>query len=405
MTKVKEHIRIAGLLARKMLGMLTDEQRVHLQKWEESDDNKKVAEDILQPRSFDDWNRQMDNLDVSGQWTTFLNRMQKTSVRRNVIRLKIIRTVTAVAAVLLLAVTVGIVWEKFSGSDQEQKLAELSIEPGSKNARLILDNGQVVDLKATDSQSIDEGSVIIKNDSGVLVYDDDMLADETTSKLATHYATNRLSIPRGGEYQLVLPDGSKVWLNSETELSYTVPFKDNERRVELKGEAYFEVAHDKSKPFIVATPSQTIQVLGTQFNVSAYTEDQSTVTTLVEGKVQVELDASLKSTDKIVLKPNEQLVLNTKTAVVELKEVDTSVYTAWKDGRFVFRNEPLESLLKKISRWYDVDINVDSSALQSIHFTGNLPKYKNMSGLIKILQAETSVTVVMEDNHTLTVTK
>jgi len=405
MTKVKEHIRIAGLLARKMLGMLTDEQRVRLQKWEESDDNKKVAEDILQPQSFETWNRQMDNLDVSGQWTTFLNRMQKTSVQRNVIRLKIIRTLTAVAAVLLLVIAIGIVWQISTHSVQEQQLAEVNIEPGSKNAQLILDNGQVVDLHATDSQSIDEGSVIIKNNSGVLVYNDDKQADETTTKPATRYSTNRLSIPRGGEYQLVLPDGSRVWLNSETELSYTVPFKDNERRVELKGEAYFEVAHDKSKPFIVAAPSQTIRVLGTRFNVSAYAEDRRIVTTLVEGKVQVELDSGLKSTSKIVLKPNEQLVLNTETAEVEVKEVDTRVYTAWKDGRFVFRNEPLESLLKKISRWYDVDIDIDSSALESIHFTGNLPRYNNMNGLIKILQAETSVNVVVKDNHTLSVTK
>ncbi|WP_120272290.1 FecR family protein [Mangrovibacterium diazotrophicum] len=405
MTKVKEQIKIAGLLARKMLGMLTEEQLRDLQKWEEAGDNRKVEADILQPGAFDAWNKQMDNLDVSTQWTMYLNRMQRTTTRKKVIRLNIIRTVSAVAAMLVLAVSIGIVWKLTTEKPQKLALAEVSIEPGSKNAQLFLDNGQVIDLKAADAKSIDEGDVKIENNEGVLVYNDSQVAENKETAAKAKYVTNRLSIPRGGEYQLVLPDGSRVWLNSESELTYTVPFSPNERHVNLKGEAYFEVAHNKDKPFTVSTPSQTIEVLGTQFDVSAYSDDESIVTTLVEGKVKVEYKNSDKGTEVTYLAPNDQLVLNTETSAAKISQVDTHVYTAWKDGRFVFRNEPLESLLKTVARWYDVQIKIEDESVKAIHFTGDLPRYKNMNSLLKILETETSVHVEMSDDKILTVTK
>jgi len=405
MTKVKEHIKVAELLVRKKLGMLTDEQMKDLQKWEAAEDHQKIEDDILNPRSYDEWTKQVEDVDVSVEWTMFLNRMQRTTTRKQVVRLNVIRAISAVAAVVFIAVTIGVAWQIYSDRAERAALAEVSIEPGSKNAQLFLDNGQMIDLKAAEATSIDEGYVKIQNNSGVLVYNDKLVADATETVAKAKYATNRLSIPRGGEYQLVLPDGSRVWLNSESELTYTVPFSPNERHVNLKGEAYFEVTHNKEKPFTVTTSSQTIQVLGTQFDVSAYSDDKSIVTTLVEGKVKVEYTNAEQAQEIAYLAPNDQLVLNTETSEAKISKVDTHVYTAWKDGRFVFRNEPLESLLKTVSRWYDVQIKIEDESLKEIHFTGDLPKYRNMNSLLKILETETSVHVKMTDDKILTVTK
>ncbi len=405
MTKVKEQIRIAGLLVRKKFRMLTDEQAVELEQWENTDNNKAVGEEILNDASFAAWNKKVDSLDVSTQWVVFLNRMQKVPTNRKVIRLNFLRTVAAVAAVLVLVVSVGVVWKLYVGNHPTQSLVEVVIEPGSKNAQLFLDNGEVIDLKDSDAKQIDEGDLKIQNSAGVLVYDDKLTAGSKTGDDVVKFVTNRLRIPRGGEYQLVLPDGSRVWLNSESEISYTVPFSKSERHVDLTGEAYFEVAHDENKPFVVATSSQTIHVLGTHFNVSAYSEDKTIVTTLVEGKVRVDYENAKHNTDFTLLEPNDQLTLDAETLTADLSKVDTHVYTAWKDGRFVFRGEPLESLLIKVSRWYDVEVIIKNESLKDIRFTGDLPRYKNMNGLLKIFETETSVHVEMIDENTLVVTK
>jgi len=405
MTKIKEQIKVAELLVRKKFDMLTEEQTKDLHRWEEIDDHQKIEDDILNPRSYTEWTKQVDDVDVAVEWTMFLNRMKRTNKRGNVFRLNIIRTMAAVAAVVFVTVTIGVAWQIYSDRAQKAALAEMSIEPGSKNAQLFLDNGQVIDLKAADDKSIDDGDVKIHNNEGVLVYDDNQVTESNATATNTKYVTNRLTIPRGGEYQLVLPDGSRVWLNSESELTYTVPFSPSERHVNLKGEAYFEVAHHNNKPFTVTTSSQTIQVLGTQFDVSAYADDKSIVTTLVEGKVKIEYQNLNEGTSVAYLTPNDQLVLNTETSEARISKVDTHIYTAWKDGRFVFRKTPLESLLRSVSRWYDIQIKIEDESLKEIHFTGDLPRYRNMNSLLKILEAETSVHVKMTDDKILTVTK
>lgn len=406
MTKIKEQIRIAALLACRKLGVLSEAQNEELKQWEAAGGHDKVVRHIMNYNSFREWNSRMDELEVNEQWSAFLSRMQAIRAQKRQARVRVIRLYSAVAAVVLLVVALSVVWQFNSGKSEVDTLASIDIEPGTQSAQLILDNGQVVDLNASGSDVLTEGAVTIANADGVLSYSDEQAASSAGAETTEiKYATNRLSIPRGGEYQLVLPDGSRVWLNSETELSYTVPFGPGERHVNLKGEAYFEIASNKDKPFVVATASQKIEVLGTHFNVSAYTDDQSTVTTLVEGRVKVEYTKGDKSPEVKFLKPSDQLVLNTSTFEAEINQVDTDAYTAWKDGRFVFKSETLESMLHKVSRWYDVQVDIKDESLKQIRFTGNIPRYKNMNSLLKVLAVETSVHVEMIDDKTLIVTE
>jgi len=231
--------------------------------------------------------------------------------------------------------------------------------------------------------------VSLKNKEGVLQYKDSVNDKSVESK------TNTLRVPRGGEYQLVLADGTKVWLNSDSELSYPVPFVGKERKVTLMGEAYFEVAHNKDVPFIVVTGNQEVEVLGTKFNISSYENDANIITTLVEGKVKV---SDSNSESERYLMPNEQSVLNRDTDDLKKRKVDVYPFIAWKDGRFVFNNVTLEQFLLKISRWYDVEVIFEDDSLKTIKFSGDLPRYSNMTGILKIIEAEMSVHIKVENN-------
>jgi len=202
-----------------------------------------------------------------------------------------------------------------------------------------------------------------------------------------------------------LPDGTKVWLNSSTELTYTVPFSGDERRVRLKGEAYFEVAQNKEKPFIVETDYQDVEVLGTHFNISAYPDDSNVFTTLVEGKVKVNSNANKQVKLLGYLLPNDQLVLNKKNNGVYKLDVDTYLYTAWKDGRFAFKNESMESFFKKISRYYNVDVIIMDNSVKKINFTGDLPRYDDITKILNIIEAEMSVHIEIKEKNKIYVTK
>lgn len=241
------------------------------------------------------------------------------------------------------------------------------VAPGGNNASLTLADGRRIELS-----SEKEGIAL---DAGTLTYTD---GTELEKKLAD-YAT--LATPRGGQYQIVLPDGSKVWLNAASSLKYPTSFDGlEERRVELSGEGYFEVAHNQSMPFIVATDRQEIKVLGTHFNVQAYKDEPLARTTLLEGSVKV----SGKGGDE-TLKPGEQVVLS--GGEMNIHEVTVEDAVAWKNGYFMFNSETLESIMLKIGRWYDVEIAYMDPSLKHRTFFGSISRYENISKVLEMLEA------------------
>lgn len=393
MEKIEKQIRQSELLAAKVFDSLSEEQKTALQLWEEDATNRENQEKILNLQSFDNWSKGMDQLDVSEQWVYFLNRMDETKDTGRLIKMKFFKRIVSVAAALVLGFFIyHLTYQNLDSSKNYQSVAQANILPGKPQAQLFLSNGKVVNLEDSKASVIVESNTSAENSKGVLKYGQQQNENDVQP------IVNTLKIPNGGEYKLVLPDGTKVWLNSDTELSYSVPFIGNQRKVRLKGEAYFEVTHNKYKPFIVSTDNQDIEVLGTQFNVSSYSEDLNDVTTLVEGKVKVGHLRAKPSEHEEFLLPNDQLVFNKKSSDLLKQKVDTYIFTSWKDGRFVFKNEPLGSLLAKLGRWYDVEIFIKDESVKNIRFTGDLPRHINMASILKIIEAEMSVDIKIENN-------
>ncbi|PRZ21249.1 FecR family protein [Flavobacterium granuli] len=399
MKKVKEQIKQSELLVGKLLGTLTDEEKQRLQQWEEVAANKETETDILNADAFKDWNEKRDRLNTSEQWEQFVVYMDNANRKPKVIRMNFFRAIASIAAVLAIGFFAYLNYQQAGFEEGYQTVSQSNIAHGSPHAKLILADGKEVNLANTNVNVIAQGSMNIENEKGILSY------NEGKESKSTAAAVNTLKIPRGGEYQLVLSDGTKVWLNSDTELTYAVSFSEKERRVRLKGEAYFEVAHNKAKPFIVESDNQDIEVLGTHFNVSAYQDDANIVTTLVEGKVKVESTVKGHSKIKEFLLPNDQLVLNKINHGAYKQKVETDLYTSWKEGRFVFNKEPIESFFKKLSRWYNVDIVITDESIKKINFTGDLPRYKNMADILKVVEAEMSVRIKIKDNKVVYVTR
>ena len=253
---------------------------------------------------------------------------------------RIIRYAAAVVIVLSAAILV-----KYSSHKNDYSQATVAaakpiqdVDPGGQKAMLTLSDGSTIVLdNAGDGQIAQQGQTqVIKLSNGEIQYKSSNNRGNTEA-----VAFNTMSTPRGGQYQLSLPDGSKVWLNSESSITYPVVFAAQERKVKITGEAYFEVAKDKTKPFRVETNDMQVEVLGTHFNVKAYADEGPTKTSLLEGSVKI---------DKQILKPGQAF---TNGRIVPT-DVDQDV--AWKNGIFNFNNQNLSQVMKELARWYDLEI-------------------------------------------------
>lgn len=204
---------------------------------------------------------------------------------------------------------------------------------------------------------------------------------------------NLLSVKRGGEYTLTLEDGTVVWLNSDSRLKYPLKFTGNERRVVLEGEAFFDVSSDPDKPFIVETRNQKIEVLGTQFNVCAYT-DEPTVTTLVEGSIDLTSSVTGKQHRLI---PGEQVRTDPASEELIVSRVNVANIIAWTQGKFVFDDNTLEQVMRKLERWYDIQVDYMDPATKEIAFKGNLPRYVELETLLEMITKISSVQFTVKD--------
>ncbi|TCC87854.1 FecR family protein [Pedobacter hiemivivus] len=247
------------------------------------------------------------------------------------------------------------------------------IYPGGNRATLTLQNGKTIQLSDTKS------GIII--DASKLTYNDGTFINNEQAQAFT------VSTPRGGTYQVQLPDGSSVWLNASSSITYNPALKGQEqyRSVKLSGEAYFEVAKDKNHPFVVTTDKQRVEVLGTHFNVSAYNDDLSVSTTLLEGSVKVAPLTTTGVSKEIILKPNQQSEFDANGITVHAVYADDVI--DWKNGSFSFASESLESIMKKISRWYDVEVVYTDKQVGDKPFSGAISKYEKVSQVLCLLEA------------------
>lgn len=289
------------------------------------------------------------------------------------------------AAVLFVLLAAGIFFYSKYEKTRANQLAQQSIVPGGNKATLTLANGNVINLTEAQNGDLSKqaGIQISKTADGQLIYtiDDASVADD--SKLIY----NTISTPKGGQYQLKLPDGSKIWLNAASSLKYPANLASlKERRVELSGEAYFEIAKDRNKPFIVATDKQEVKVLGTHFNVKDYADDRSTKTTLLEGSVQVTAEANPLP---IVLKPGQQSNLTAGT--IKVSEVEADDEIDWKNGDFVFKAENLKSIMRKIARWYNVEVEYQENVPQDVELEGLVSRSRSITEVLKLMESTDKV--------------
>ncbi|WP_184541952.1 FecR family protein [Mucilaginibacter sp. FT3.2] len=305
------------------------------------------------------------------------------------------------AASVLLFISVGVYFANNNKGKitppvaQNNNAAKNDIQPGSNKAVLTLANGHAITLDDAQNGVLSKqgNAAISKSGNGIVINnngDKNQIADNSL---------NTITIPRGGKYNITLPDGTKVWLNSSSALIFPNEFTGTERKVTVTGEAYFEVAKNKAMPFkIDVNGKQVVEVLGTHFNITAYADDEAITTTLLEGSVKV--NYKNKAT---LIKPG-QMAVNTLGDAVTIKQANIDEVMAWKNDNFIFNNENITSIMKKISRWYDVDVNYKGD-MSRINFDGNYSRSKGLASLLKNIELVDKVRFVIEERRITVIAK
>ncbi|MCD0488586.1 DUF4974 domain-containing protein [Pedobacter sp. MC2016-14] len=297
-----------------------------------------------------------------------------------------------VAAVVLIIGGIGyhlITAEKV----QKQATAVAKVQdiaPGTNKAVLTMADGSVVLLDKNENRVLSQkgNNVLTRTANGQLVYDG--AAHEAIENAGA--GLNTLATPRGGQYEVVLPDGSKVFLNAASSLKYPTAFSGKFRKVILTGEAYFEISKNKDMPFIVEANKAEIKVLGTHFNVMTYAEENFSTTTLLEGSVQFSRNSS-----KYILKPGQQVKYQPNGSGEKVEKADVESVMAWRKGIFVFDNTGIEEIMRSVTRWYNVDV-VYKGSKPNIAFTGVIPRATNLSKVLKVLETTGDLTLSIDGN-------
>lgn len=362
---------IARLILLCAQGKADAEQRMALAEWlNENEANRRLYKQVRSHTYLEEGVQEYLSYDSWRDWKTVKRRIRGS-------RKKIGGRLWPYAAGIVLAVGLTFWLTSDWKKERVEQIAQTEIfKPGSSKARLVLENGQTIDLETADGQLCRQlpGEHFV-NDGQELTYDQEI----SVEKVQEH----TLQIPRGGEYKVVLADGTKIWLNAASELIYPEAFPDTVRKVRLTGEAYFEVAKNPEKPFVVVVGDMEVTVLGTSFNVSAY-PNSNRRTTLVEGRVAVELQGQ-----HVEILPGQQ-ARETERGL-QVAEVNVKNYIGWKERRFVYEDKLLGEVLEDLERWYDVEVFVVNDAVRDLHLTANLPKYENMDKVLKIIEYATCV--------------
>ncbi len=286
----------------------------------------------------------------------------------------------AIAASLILVLGLGLYFYQSENSNKnQQELAAIPVvHPGGNKAYLTLSDGRKILLSDSDEGKLAEqsGIVVSKTGDGQLVYE---VSENDQMGAGSHMEYNTIQTPKGGQYQVILPDGTRVWLNSGSSIRFPVAFSPHSRSVETSGEIYFEVAKDKNRPFRVTSNHQVVEVLGTHFNINAYQDDGLIRTTLLEGSVRI-----LSGDSEETLKPGEQSLVSGKSQIKTAKRVNIDEVIAWKNGDFMFRNSSLVSVTKQLERWYDVEFI--SSENLSYRFNGKISRDKSLTKVLKMME-------------------
>lgn len=397
---------LAALLLKQLRHEITEAELQYLENWKASHPSHAlVSEQVNDSEQLLNNLLAMKQVDMEGRW-------QQISAQINPVK-KLVplyrRWYTYAAAALVLIIAGAISWPYLATKKSPQPVvenkeytsADFNIPPGGNRAMLTLSNGSVINLENAANGSVAKEG----NENVVKLKDGELKYENTTGAATSEEIVNTLSTPRGGQYSLVLPDGSKVWLNAASSIKYPTHFSGKERRVVITGEVYFEVAklpgtEGKREPFIVDVLPPTgqgigaeVEVLGTQFNIMAYNDERTITTTLVNGKVKVSVPASTPgdNTFKLltagqqaqILQPIKGVVTSDLIKVLKVEDMDDAL--AWKNGFISLNNSGIRDIMRTLSRWYNIEVNYPGK-VPDYKFSGSISRSENLSTVIKTLE-------------------
>lgn len=396
-------LHISVLIAAHLQGNITDVQQAELENWlEQRPENREHFDKAYQDYALNENLKVYESANKDSIWRKTMAKIDAGKKNEIPVRkLYPFRKIAVAAAIATLIFGAGLFYYNQGHSDQV--VYEKDIAPGKAGATLTLANGKKIRLSDAVNGEVakEAGITIIKTADGQVVYSVSSSGDEAKQ------SDNILTTAKGETYRLTLPDKTIVWLNAASTIKYPANLNvQEERRVQLSGEAYFQVSKDKKHPFIVQTNKQTIKVLGTHFNVNAYEDEGKTRTTLLEGSVQVSIHVPSGggvSTDKTgtseILKPNQQAVLN--DGKFNVSDVDAQDAIAWQQGYFAFNSETLEEIMNRVERWYDVKVIFEDPSLKKETFIGSVSKYEQVSKVLRLLAGTNTITFKIEGSTIL----
>lgn len=355
------------LIVRHLTDVATDEEREEVERWlTEDEGNREYYRKAKRYFEIYYTGKETRVVDCKGAWKEFVVYADKYR------GICIWRAIAKYAAILLFPLCVGLVYW-FSGNDEARTTfvpKSIAIEPEMAKAVLVFNSG--LQVKLTDSIAFEQA---------IKKFKPDVQVDK-----AIEY--NKIIVPKGGEYNLVLADGTSVIINSDSKLSVPDRFEGKERRVYLEGEALFHVARDEEHPFIVETNGGDVTVLGTVFNVNAYSDEDYVQTTLVEGSVAFQ---GKGMTDARTISPGEQITYDVQANSINVERVNTSIFTAWTEKKWIIEGKRLDEIMKQLTRWYDITVFYQNPEAKELIFTGDLEKYDECNVVLDIISMTTNV--------------
>ncbi|WP_430815947.1 FecR family protein [Carboxylicivirga sp. RSCT41] len=379
---------ISALIVKYVLGNISNEEHKVLESWRNSSvRNEKLFQELCNEENLITRLKNYHWSDVEKAY--HLVKAKANNSRKSRVKTINWRMVSSVAAVFV-GVLLVFSYLFFQDVLDNNRLADnKEIGPGKQSAELILSDGSVVKLGTTLDAILEKDGTQVFADSGSIQY----LTDEDGG---SEYLYNEVRVGHGEEFQLILADGTKVWLNSMSSIKFPVQFSDKIRSVEVIGEIYLEVEHDDIKPFIVHTPIYDIRVLGTAFNVSCYADEEMVHTTLVDGKIQI--DNILGKEDEIFVTPGQQFVYDRTDNGVFVQEVNTASYVSWTKGYFQFSKNSLDEMFIELARWYPIEVEYATADVREKLITGKLPRFENIETLLNLIEKISEVEFEVVEN-------
>lgn len=379
MIEIKDE-HISTLLLKKIIGSISPDEEMELVAWrKDSEGNETLYQKMLDHEYIERQLRQRSLINTERPLADMLQRItpqeealgQATSVDLEEDHPHTWHKWVAAAIAAVCIFGGNLLWQQYTQTEQREVAAlitpstDSSFTPGEKKAVLTLADGRQIAL----------GDKAGKAEPSLL--------DKAIAKMSGSEKQLCLDIPKGGEFKVVLDDSTEVWLNSESKLIYPEKFSDKERRVIVKGEAYFKVAHEANRPFRVETDGQVVTVHGTEFNVKSYKEDKNILTTLVEGSISL---SKANGSGEVMLRPGHQSKFNKQDASTTVRTVNAEMVASWRYGKFVFENQTLEEIMQELSRWYNFEYEFSNNDLKQIEFMGSIPRYSQFDTALTILE-------------------